>query len=658
MRTLHCTRAALAIAVAGLAAPGLAQTAARPFLTFEHEGLGSMLADSRDQGLKDALAMLPERVGELPKEIEDMPPEAAGLMQLFLRTIAKPARVAIVYDGENPSGGFFGYGFVASVECADEVEVDKLRDSVLGVVNMIAEQNHTEIPLEQSERFEGMSEMMLPFGLLSFGPRKADTGWRYEIVVGTVNDPDTVFHDSPSLFDAPGFQSVATATVDFRAMTPAARIVTNMAGSQAPQIGEFVTRFEEMGLLGDDALHMDYQAGYTKEASVQRFVVRDAAAHAEALSLATEPLSGDDLRAIPGDVYGVNIGRASFDSVEHMLDEMASKGVPVYDALDEFRGMTGVDLVDDVLHALGGTFAFYNSESTGGGSLLSTVVMMSVKDRDAFSGAMHKLSGVANGMLGDTDEPFAKYIQLDNWKDPSGADLITLRFPGLPVPLELSFAFTDHWFIAAPTPQAAVVAARQAMGKGDGGLMSNPRFASMYREHGDRATSLSFVDTPRTLRDGYPFLALVGSGLSNLVRSPNEHGARDPGMILPLYRDLANENAVPTVKFTRWEGDDLVTTSFADRSVWVQAGGQAGVASAALPLALAGMGIGAAVAEKQHQFGLGDIAPDPMALLEHARREFYVDPLAELTATLTTSAAAMEAIGDRWPGPEAGTLGR
>ena len=633
MKRLLPTRAALAVAIAGLAAPTLAQDTTRPFLTFEHEGLASMFVDHRDQGLHNALAMLPARVGELPHEIDEMPSEVAGLMQLFLRTIAKPARVAILYDGDNPSGGLFGYGFVASVECANEDEVGELRDAVLGFAGMVAEEKGVEIPLEESDRFEGMSEMMLPFGLLSFGPRHADTGWRYEILVGTVNEPDAVFHDAPDLIDDPGFESFATATVDFSVITPAARIITNLAGSNAPQVGEIVSRVEEMGLVGDDALRLEYQGGSTPHASVQRFVVRGAAAHAEALSLPTEHLTRAEINAIPADAFGATIGKASFASIERALEQMAEQGVPVDDALDEFEEMTGVDLIDDVLHALGGTFAFYNAESTGGGSLLSAVLMMSIDDQESFSGAMHKLSGVANGMLDDADEG-GKYVRLDPWSDSSGAQLISLRFPGLPVPLELTFAFTDHWFIAAPTPQAAVAAARQAMGKGDDGLSSNPRFAAMFREHGEGATGIAFVDTPRTLRAGYPFLTLIGSGLSNLVRSPNDHGSRDPGMILPLYRDLANEHAVPTMRITRWQGDDLVTTTFADRSLWVQTGGSMGVASAALPLVAAGLGAAALAGNEMH-LGFGELSEQPMALVSAVRRSFYVDPVSDLTAALT-----------------------
>ncbi len=632
------TRAALAVAVAGLASPIFAQETTQPFLTFEHEGLSSFFVDDLDLGLLGALSMLPSRVGELPSEIDDMPPEVAGLIQLFLNTIAKPARVALLYDGENPTGGFFGYGFLASVECANEGEVEELRETILAIVGMIAEEQGVDIPLEESERFEGMSEMMLPFGLLSFGPRHADTGWRYEIVIGTINDSDAVFSAVPKLIDVPGFESFVSASVDFSALTPAARIITNMAGNDVPQLGEITDGLEEMGLLGEDALRVDYQAGATPHMSVQRYVIRDAARRAEALSLPTEPLTMGELNAIPADAFGVTIGKASFDSIEHALDQMVEQGLPVNDALDEFEDMTGVDLIEDVFQVLGGTFAFYNSDSTGGGSLLSAVAMMTVDDQEAFSGAMHKLSGFANDLLEDEAEEVSKYIYLDSWSDSSGADLITLRFPGVPVPLELTFAFTEDWFIAGLTPQAAVAAARQTLGEGDEGLTANPRFAAMFREHGKGATSIAFVDTPRTIRGGYPFLTLIGSGLSNLVRSPNDHGQRDPGMILPLYNDLVAD-AAPTMKITRWRNDDLVTTAFADRSLWVQAGGSMGVASIAVPLVAAGVGA-AAIASGEINLGFGDLSEQPMVIVHAARRSFSVDPVADFVAAVTAVTSA------------------
>ena len=634
MQRLFTASAGCAMMLSGaIVAPATAQTTAQPFLVFEHKGLDRLLVDEHDRGLRNALAMLPDRIGELPRELEDMPPEVAGLAQLFLRTIGRPARVALLYDGENPTGGFFGYGFVAGVECANEAEVEQLRDAVLGIVGMIAEENGVQIPLEASTRFDHMQEMMLPFGLLSFGPRESDNGWRYEIVVGTVNDPDEVFAGPLDLVDAGGFESVMSMEMDFSALTPLSRIVTNMAGGGAPQVRDVTARIEEMGFLGEDAMRIGFQSGTTATMSMSRMVVHDAAARAAMLSLPTSPLTADELNAVPADAFGVTIGRANFDSLDNAMEEMAAYGLPVEDALDSFEEMTGVDLVEDILHSLGGTFAFYNAESTGGGSLLSAVAMMTIEDQDAFSGAIHKLTTMANHIIMEEADMPAQYVRFDTWSDSSGAELITLRFPGLPVPLELSMAFTDNWFIAAPTPQAAVAAARQALGKGDGGLTSNPRFASIFNDNGKGATRVKFVDTPRTIRSGYPMLTLLGSGISNMVRSPHNAGAREPGMIVPLYNDLAR-GAVPTVQITRWVGDDLVTTSFGDRSLWVQTGGSAGVASAALPLMVVGLGV-AGAASSEMNLGFADRVGHPMAFVEAARRSLFVDPVAEMTATMT-----------------------
>ena len=41
---------------------------------------------------------------------------------------------------------------------------------------------------------------------------------------------------------------------------------------------------------------------------------------------------------------------------------------------------------------------------------------------------------------------------------PSGADMVSLQFPGVPVPIELTAALTDKWLLITPSPQAATVA--------------------------------------------------------------------------------------------------------------------------------------------------------------------------------------------------------
>lgn len=624
-----------AMLAAAVGSPAQAQQS-RTFMTLEHGGLASVLTDPRDAALRDALAMIPGRIGELPHEIEDMPPEAAGFLQLALETMARPARVAVMYDGDNPSGGFFGYGFIASIEVEGHDDAAELQETILEITEMIAEESGGEFRFEPSSRFEGMSEMLLPFGLLSFGPRESQDGWRYEMIVGTMNEPDQAFGHVHGLVDEDGFESWMTASLDFETLTPLTRIVTNFAGANAPEAGEFIRRFEEMGIVGEDAIRVEYEAGTTPHHAIQRTVIRGAAPYADELALPQGALTSEEIDALPADVYAAAVGRAGFDSLSETLEGLEEYGIPVSEAIDEFEELTGVHLVDDILENLGGTFAFYNSDTTGGGSLLSTVLMITIDDHESFGEAIRDLAGFANDTLDEEDEDVGRYVNLEFWES-RGVDLLSLRFPGIPVPLELTFAMTDDWFIAAPSPQAALAAGLQASGRAGKGLTSNPRFAKFYQEHAGHASSVSFVDNARTLQGGYGFMSLMASAISNAVRSPEHPDARDPGMILPLYGELVGTEIIPTVRVTRWHDEDLVTTTWTDTSVWVQTGGSLGAASAALPLIAAGMG--AAVAADNIQTGMLPDGVAPRAIEFALRHAFVVDPLGQAAAVAAAIAA-------------------
>src|SRR5262249_19782929 len=143
------------------------------------------------------------------------------------------------------------------------------------------------------------------------------------------------------------------------------------------------------------------------------------------------------------------------------------------------------------------------------------------------------------------------YVRLVTSKDGDN-DLMTLRFNGIPVPLEITFALTDNWLILAPTPQAALAASRQASGKGDSGLMSNKTFSAPYPSD-KKAVAITFSDTARNLAGGYTFLSLVGSAVANGVRSPTDT-KRDPGLIVPVYNDLKRDIR-PSIGYTYWRGD-------------------------------------------------------------------------------------------------------
>jgi hypothetical protein len=255
--------------------------------------------------------------------------------------------------------------------------------------------------------------------------------------------------------------------------------------------------------------------------------------------------------------------------------------------------MTGVDAVDDILGSLGGTFAVYMSDTTGG-SLGSLVFVTSLSDRAKFEQAHVKLMGVANTQL-SKQEAARGYVRIRPWQDGS-TQLFSISFPGLPVPLEVTYALQGNWLIGGLTPQATLAATRQAQGKGGKGLRDNSAFAEAIG--GKEILSFSFIDTPRTLRDGYQYVSLAGSALANAVRSPVD-SERDPGLVVPTFAEL-KVGARPMVSFSYWRGDDMVSESHGDRSVLVNATGAIGAAAPFFPVVGALIGGAAAAAQNHH----------------------------------------------------------
>jgi hypothetical protein len=273
--------------------------------------------------------------------------------------------------------------------------------------------------------------------------------------------------------------------------------------------------------------------------------------------------------------------------------------------LAQFKEMTGVDFENDILAALDDTLAAYLSDSTGGGSLLSAVVAVKLKDPQKMQSSIARLADAANKEAGKLElGPGA--LHLRSAATPSGT-MTTVRLRGLPIPIEPSFAVAGNWLVVGASRQACAAAAAQAAGATDKGLRSNPRFTGAYPA-GAKPTSIDFVDTQRTMRSGYTPLSLLTTALSNFVASPNLD-AQDPGQILLGYNDLT-KGCRPIMAYSHWAGDDLVVEFHADRSMLVNAAGVLGVGDIGPMVAGAIIGGGAAAAAAEHRDEMQWIEPN------------------------------------------------
>jgi hypothetical protein len=189
------------------------------------------------------------------------------------------------------------------------------------------------------------------------------------------------------------------------------------------------------------------------------------------------------------------------------------------------------------------------------------------------------------------------YVEMRDWTS-GDQKLTTLTFPGLPIPLEPTFAIHDGWIFKGLTPQAVLGAIDQAKGKTS--LLDNAAMTEMASGPLEDLMSFGWLDAPALLSDGYGWTAALGAMLSNGVRSPRD-SSRGAGLIVPPFNRLA-AGAKPTVLLGRMVGADLVATGQTDRSVLVNATAMFGVidrfAVLLVPFVFAGAAIPARMAQR------------------------------------------------------------
>lgn len=574
-RVLGSSAAALAFAGASLAAtvsvqpePAKKPTAnGAPIFVADFAGLPSMLVDKKDQGLKNALGMIPARLRELPNEVPGMDQIPPPVIEALLTLLTQPTRVAITFDDQRQDEGMFGLGAVLSFGPGEEQRMNELH----GIVNAMLSMSGAAADVEVSEKYDQMLEFPSPAGgIVRYGPRKAGPGWRYELHAGINVDPDSVFTAIPAA--ANGVTPLFRGALDLRPVGP---MIQEQIAAMDPN-GEITGQLESMGVIGDAAVKYTWQSGYTKDEQLAVTTMEGMKPHAKALSMSTASLKDSIYAMIPADASVAVVGQRDLAGQIEMIEQALLQGGG--DPLQQIEDMTGVDIINDVAKCLGSTFGFYMSESTGG-QLGSIIAFISLDDRARFEQAHSKLVGFANTMLNSPDTARG-YVRIRPWQD-GETKLFSLSFAGLPVPAEVTWALHGDWLVIGAMPQSTLSATRQIAGKGDKGLRANKSFTAVIPADKE-LNAFSFVDTPRIMKDGYQYVSLMGAAVANAARSPS-NPQREPGLVVPPLNEL-REGARPMYTISYWKGNDYITESHADRSVLVNACGIGGAVSPFVPL--------------------------------------------------------------------------
>lgn len=586
-------------------------------LSIEKTDLDRYLVDKKDANLKAAIRMIPARLGDLYGELglakQGVPAE---LFAILPDLCGRPARLAVQFRPD-AEGGTPGVGLVAAVDTVDRAAAERLAKKI----NSALKESPVGEMMNESADAKGMMEVETPAGIVRWGPAQTGDQWSFVLTLGKLAKPDAAFAATAPASAVDGKKInpfFLRGRLDLAPLTPLVQMVKAFTdGEQMP--GAIFDGLEKSGLIGPDSVRYEFNAFHTEDRAVMTTRAVGAKRFPDA-GYVFEPLTAAQLRVIPADAHFGSIGRVNLPMIVGNLKQSFAAIEPVAEAVDAIKQQVGIDIWADVVEQFTGTFAVYTSDATGGGGLGSLIVAVELKDGAKGVDVSRKLEAAANKFLADEARrmaerepgirPMPSYFRYRTYTSGT-THMGTISFPGLPIPLEPTYAVADRWLLVALTPQAATAAAAQATGKGDAGILSHPEVASTIPK-GTGLNSLSVIDVRKNLPRGYTFLSLAGSGLANGVRTNPDFakgGAREPAMIVPTFAELMN-GARSQISFSRWEGEDLVSEWQGDRSLLVNVGSTVGAASTFAPV-LIGIAAAATMATSRSQMAPVQARPRP-----------------------------------------------
>lgn len=610
------------VAVAAVVLPIGAALAADPpplrtIVAVEFAGWEACLPSEKDAGLRRAISMLPARAKELHATVPDLQEIPEPVLDVALSLAGRPMRLAVTNKGFDPDTGVPGIGVTISFRMDDEASARGMHERLDAIRAMAGEDAGQGLAPKPSARHAGMLDVQLPVGILTYGPRRAADGWRYEVLFGAVDDPDAMFGGLPAAPNAPaGFTPAVRAVVDLSAISPFVQMLGGVAAIGSPEAKVLMSVLTDHGLLGPNAVAIEMVKGYAPDAAAAWITIRRLGPVAKSAGLLDEPLTDADLALVPADATAAHVHRADLNAWFQQLkrDAIRLAGEPeVARGLAEFTRATGLDLERDIFAPLGRCGAFYLSDSTGGGALTSAAAVVRLSEPARMKTSLDALASLFNReirkeVVGPVGVGFASF-------DRGGASYAQLRFAGVPIPFSPTYAVTGEALVLGAQGQACVAAAEQVK-RGAGGLGSHAAFKAARWSTPSPPTAVWFIDSARTIRDGYSMTAMLGTMIENAVRSPSSFGGpgtgeREPGMVVPTMSELA-ANARPIIGLGYWLGDDYVIEFRSDRSVLVTVTAMLGVGEAASLIEGAILGAGAAEAgddrrdHRDHRWNDGD----------------------------------------------------
>lgn len=580
--TAFTATAATGLAASGWSAPATAQDDA---IVVRSAGLDRLFPSDKDRAFREALRLLAARMEDLPEEIGD-PSMPGPLFRVVMEMLMSPITVSIGIDPEiDPR---FEPPFTAQflIDSGDAANAQRRAAKVLESIEWLVGRDIPDAP-----GLEGMKLIDMGGRDLAFGSMDVD---QRPMVVALFNRerPAGVSLGATGL--PAGVESVFAFRFNSEPLQPMFEMLAEQGGPQAAMIQ---SQLEMYGLTGENPMRLSGAVGHG--GGYMHGVLRYGNYLARPMNramISDKRLTEIDIAMIPADALWAQVSRfdlAAFPAMlESMIEQMAAAqggGVPEEaDIMAMIEEQIGINPERDFFAHLGTRLGMYMADSTGGGGLNSLVAFVEVTNMDAMRDTFNTLGEMLNAMGNDMARG---YVRMDRAALPGGGEAMILRFPGLPVPFELSLLLErGHlWMGMSPTSLVAALAHARNPGRG---LLENARFRDLSASVPQNAVAFTFMDSPRLAGRGYGIASMGLAALSNAARSPRDP-ERGAGLMMPGYQELL-QNAKASLTVTRIENNDMVVVSKSDPSMTVNLCAVVGAIGNS-PMVVGVVGLGAGV---------------------------------------------------------------
>jgi hypothetical protein len=509
----------------------------KPMLEFRCVGLYSWPVSDADQQMMDAVKLLRERLVDLAGELDLEPFQGQAMLAGWDVLMSDTALSLDANENGIAASLVFVPGSTSS---------ESLYNQVTGFAGMSG--------LEMDILTPTSSEMMGPMGPIVLG-HDDDRLWV------SMGEGEQVSMDIPRGDLPNGVTPLMAGRMDIGGLINF--FVPDLADMFANEPAMAYNPM--MAFIGPDAPVIEFGVGTSDDQMHMTSRMIDAGKHSEALGMSQDVFfEKSDFKRVPKDAVRLAAFQVSISTmlgaIEMAMEEAGS------DEYAEFSEELGVDLIDEILGNLGDKLMFYQSESTGGGGLLSAVLLVDLNDAAEFGNAHRKLVDRLNTLAA---EEIDGYARVQSWRN-SGIDSFTITAPGLPIPFEPSWAIDENTLIVALSPGSLEVAVAQIQLGSNQSIVDNRAFRKsvLSRMPKGKAYAVSYYDAARLSKKGYGMTSLLMSALANSARSP-KNPDRVVGSIMPSYASFTKD-IEPSATVSWWDGDDFRTHYIGDESMLIQ----------------------------------------------------------------------------------------